>query len=96
LESDITYLISRQEAELVLGVNNAAYHGDLFRLKGLISAGADPSKPDHDGRTALVCECDLSHTVITIQTSEVHFHWKNCNMKQISLCENMKYGLASN
>lgn len=53
LESDITYLISRQEAELVLGVNNAAYHGDLFRLKGLISAGADPSKPDHDGRTAL-------------------------------------------
>ncbi|XP_039773044.1 potassium channel KOR2 [Panicum virgatum] len=53
LESDITYLISRQEAELVLGVNNAAYHGDLFRLKGLISAGADPSKPDYDGRTAL-------------------------------------------
>ncbi|KAF8714844.1 hypothetical protein HU200_027378 [Digitaria exilis] len=53
LESDIAYLISRQEAELVLGVNNAAYHGDLFRLKGLISAGADPSKPDYDGRTAL-------------------------------------------
>ncbi|KAL5675875.1 hypothetical protein ACJX0J_012006, partial [Zea mays] len=53
LESDIAYLISRQEAELVLGVNNAAYHGDLSRLKGLVSAGADPSKPDHDGRTAL-------------------------------------------
>ncbi|XP_039820792.1 potassium channel KOR2-like isoform X2 [Panicum virgatum] len=53
LESDIAYLTSRQEAELVLGVNNAAYHGDLFRLKGLISAGADPSKPDYDGRTAL-------------------------------------------
>ncbi|KAL6652668.1 hypothetical protein ACP70R_011593 [Stipagrostis hirtigluma subsp. patula] len=53
LESDITYLIARQEAELVLGVINAAYHGDLFRLKGLISAGADPSKPDYDGRTAL-------------------------------------------
>ncbi|GJN02817.1 hypothetical protein PR202_ga20203 [Eleusine coracana subsp. coracana] len=53
LESDITYLIARQEAELVLGVKNAAYHGDLFRLKGLISAGADPSKPDYDGRTAL-------------------------------------------
>ncbi|KQJ82813.1 potassium channel KOR2 isoform X2 [Brachypodium distachyon] len=53
LESNITYLIAKQEAELVLGVNNAAYHGDLFRLKGLISAGADPSKPDHDGRTAL-------------------------------------------
>uniref|UniRef100_A0A453C2I6 Uncharacterized protein n=1 Tax=Aegilops tauschii subsp. strangulata TaxID=200361 RepID=A0A453C2I6_AEGTS len=37
----------------VLGVNNAAYHGDLFRLKGLIGAGADPSKPDYDGRTSL-------------------------------------------
>lgn len=35
-------------------MNNAAYHGDLSRLKGLVSAGADPSKPDHDGRTALV------------------------------------------
>ena len=62
-------------------MNNAAYHGDLFRLKGLISAGADPSKPDYDGRTALVCE--LSHIVIVIlyfekkiviQSTEVHFH----------------------
>ncbi|VAH48169.1 unnamed protein product [Triticum turgidum subsp. durum] len=53
LESDITYLIAKQEADLVLGVNNAAYHGDLFRLKGLIGAGADPSKPDYDGRTSL-------------------------------------------
>uniref|UniRef100_A0A453C2I2 Potassium channel n=1 Tax=Aegilops tauschii subsp. strangulata TaxID=200361 RepID=A0A453C2I2_AEGTS len=56
LESDITYLIAKQEADLVLGVNNAAYHGDLFRLKGLIGAGADPSKPDYDGRTSLVRE----------------------------------------
>ena len=53
-------------------MNNAAYHGDLFRLKGLISAGADPSKPDYDGRTALVCE--LSHIVIVILYFE-----KNCN-----------------
>uniref|UniRef100_A0A0D9W5H6 Potassium channel n=1 Tax=Leersia perrieri TaxID=77586 RepID=A0A0D9W5H6_9ORYZ len=53
LESDITYLLAKQESELVLAVNNAAYHGDIFRLKGLISAGADPSKPDYDGRTAL-------------------------------------------
>jgi ankyrin repeat protein len=76
LESDITYLISRQEAELVLGVNNAAYHGDLFRLKGLISAGADPSKPDHDGRTALVCECDLSHTVLLFRLQKFIFTGK--------------------
>ncbi|XP_047069365.1 potassium channel KOR2-like [Lolium rigidum] len=53
LESNITYLIAKQEADQVIGVNNAAYHGDLFRLKGLIRAGADPSKPDYDGRTAL-------------------------------------------
>jgi hypothetical protein len=73
LESDVAYLISRQEAELVLGVNNAAYHGDLLRLKGLISAGADPSRPDYDGRTALVFEL-FCHVVIAIQTAEVHFH----------------------
>lgn len=54
LESDITYLIAKQERELILTVNNAAYHGDLHHLKGLINAGADPTKPDYDGRTALV------------------------------------------
>ncbi|PKA57201.1 Potassium channel KOR2 [Apostasia shenzhenica] len=53
LESDINYLITKQEAELALGVNSAAYHGDLFHLKGLINAGADPNKMDYDGRTAL-------------------------------------------
>ncbi|XP_039123974.1 potassium channel KOR2-like [Dioscorea cayenensis subsp. rotundata] len=53
LESDITYLIAKQEAELALSVNSAAYHGDLYHLKGLINAGADPSKTDYDGRTAL-------------------------------------------
>ncbi|KAJ0977197.1 hypothetical protein J5N97_012671 [Dioscorea zingiberensis] len=53
LESDITHLIVKQEAELALRVNSAAYHGDLYHLKGLINAGADPSKTDYDGRTAL-------------------------------------------
>ncbi|KAK1300048.1 Potassium channel KOR2 [Acorus calamus] len=53
LESDIVYLIAKQEAELVLGVNSAAYHGDLYHLKGLINAGANPCKADYDGRTAL-------------------------------------------
>ncbi|XP_068648573.1 potassium channel KOR2-like [Aristolochia californica] len=53
LESDITYLIMKQESEVALGVNSAAYHGDLNHLKDLISAGADPSKTDYDGRTAL-------------------------------------------
>ncbi|KAL0917684.1 hypothetical protein M5K25_012764 [Dendrobium thyrsiflorum] len=53
LESDIKYLITKQETELALGVNSAAYHGDLHHLKGLIKAGADPNKTDYDGRTAL-------------------------------------------
>ncbi|THU58798.1 hypothetical protein C4D60_Mb03t18240 [Musa balbisiana] len=53
LEPDIKYLISKQEAELALGVNSAAYHGDINRLKVLINAGADPNKTDYDGRTAL-------------------------------------------
>ncbi|MQM14768.1 hypothetical protein Taro_047705 [Colocasia esculenta] len=53
LESDITYLITKQEVELALGVISAAYHGDLHRLKCLINAGADPCKTNYDGRTAL-------------------------------------------
>ncbi|XP_058097518.1 potassium channel KOR2-like [Magnolia sinica] len=53
LESDITYLIAKQESELALGVNGAAYHGDLYHLKGMINSGADPCKMDYDGRTAL-------------------------------------------
>jgi ankyrin repeat protein len=51
-------------------VNNAAYYGDLFRLKGLISAGADPSKPDYDGRTALVFELSF----IIFDPITVHFN----------------------
>lgn len=54
LESDITYLIAKQESELALGVNSAAYHGDLYHLKGLINGGANPRMMDYDGRTALV------------------------------------------
>ncbi|XP_016652279.1 PREDICTED: potassium channel KOR1-like [Prunus mume] len=53
LESDITFHIGKQEAELALKVNSAAYHGDLFQLKGLIRAGADPNKTDYDGRSPL-------------------------------------------
>ncbi|CAL8137625.1 unnamed protein product [Prunus armeniaca] len=53
LESDISFHIGKQEAELALKVNSAAYHGDLFQLKGLIRAGADPNKTDYDGRSPL-------------------------------------------
>ncbi|KAF6169834.1 hypothetical protein GIB67_034226 [Kingdonia uniflora] len=53
LESDITFHIGKQEAELPLKVNSAAYLGDLNQLKGLIRAGADPNKTDYDGRSPL-------------------------------------------
>lgn len=55
LESDITFHIGKQEAELALRVNSSAYYGDLYQLKSLIRAGADPNKKDYDGRSALVC-----------------------------------------
>ncbi|CAN4095129.1 unnamed protein product [Withania somnifera] len=53
LESDIIFHIGKQEAELALKVNSAAYHGDLHQLKSLIRAGADPNKKDYDGRSPL-------------------------------------------
>ncbi|XP_077230384.1 potassium channel SKOR-like [Tasmannia lanceolata] len=53
LESDVTFHIGKQEAELALRVNSAAYHGDLYHLKDLIRAGADPNKTDYDGRSPL-------------------------------------------
>ncbi|XP_051203927.1 potassium channel KOR1-like [Lolium perenne] len=53
LESDITFHIGKQEAELTLRVNSAAFYGDLHQLKGLIRAGADPKNTDYDGRSPL-------------------------------------------
>ncbi|KAG8076236.1 hypothetical protein GUJ93_ZPchr0006g44546 [Zizania palustris] len=53
LESDITFHIGKQEAELTLRVNNAAFYGDLNQLKSLIRAGADPKNTDYDGRSPL-------------------------------------------
>lgn len=47
--------IGKQEAELALKVNSAAFQGDIYHLKSLIRAGADPNKTDYDGRSPLVC-----------------------------------------
>ncbi|GFY90743.1 STELAR K+ outward rectifier [Actinidia rufa] len=65
LESDITFHIGKQEAELALRVNSAAYHGDLHQLKGLIRAGADPNKTDYDGRSPLHLAASRGYEDIT-------------------------------
>ncbi|QCE01151.1 potassium channel SKOR-like [Vigna unguiculata] len=66
LESDITFHIGKQEAELALKVNGAAFHGDLHQLKGLIRAGADPNKTDYDGRSPLHLAASRGHEDITL------------------------------
>ncbi|KAL6319416.1 hypothetical protein AAG906_014091 [Vitis piasezkii] len=53
LESDITLYIGKREAEVAMRVNCAAYNGDLYQLRRLIEAGADPNKTDYDGRSPL-------------------------------------------
>ncbi|CAL5189896.1 unnamed protein product [Lathyrus oleraceus] len=53
LESDITFHIGKLESELALKVNRAAFDGDMYQLKSLIRAGADPKKTDYDGRAPL-------------------------------------------
>ena len=59
MESDITFHLGKQEAELALKVNSAAFNGDMYQLKGLIRAGADPNKADYDGRSPLVRSLQL-------------------------------------
>ncbi|KAJ7964451.1 Potassium channel SKOR [Quillaja saponaria] len=66
LESDITFHIAKQEAELSLKVNSAAYQGDLYQLKGLIRAGADPNKTDYDGRSPLHLAASRGYEDVTL------------------------------
>ncbi|KAE9596129.1 putative potassium channel, voltage-dependent, EAG/ELK/ERG, ankyrin repeat-containing [Lupinus albus] len=66
LESDITFHIGKQEAELALKVNSAAFHGDLYQLKGLIRAGADPNKTDYDRRSPLHLAASRGYEDITL------------------------------
>lgn len=53
LESDIILHIGKHESELAMRVNSAAYNGDLYQLKRLVGAGADPNRRDYDGRSPL-------------------------------------------
>ncbi|ESR34327.1 hypothetical protein CICLE_v10005583mg [Citrus x clementina] len=66
LESDITFHIGKHEAELALRVNSAAYHGDLYQLKGLIRAGADLNKTNYDGRSPLHLATSRGYEDITL------------------------------
>ncbi|KAJ0987271.1 hypothetical protein J5N97_005627 [Dioscorea zingiberensis] len=61
LESDIGFHIEKQESELALRVNSAAFHGNLNYLKSLIKAGADPNKTDYDGRSPLHLAASRGH-----------------------------------
>ncbi|XP_047311404.1 potassium channel SKOR-like [Impatiens glandulifera] len=53
LESDIAIHVQKHESELAMRLNCAAYDGDLYRLKNLIRAGADPNRTDYVGRLPL-------------------------------------------
>ncbi|GMY24795.1 potassium channel SKOR-like isoform X1 [Fagus crenata] len=66
LESDITFHIGKQEAELALKVNSAANNGDLYQLKNFIRTGADPNKTDYDGRSPLHLAASKGHEDITL------------------------------
>ncbi|KAL3630400.1 hypothetical protein CASFOL_023384 [Castilleja foliolosa] len=66
LESDITFHIGKQESELALRVNSAAYYGDLYQLKSLIRSGADPNKKDYDERSALHLAASKGYEDITL------------------------------
>ncbi|KAL3621794.1 hypothetical protein CASFOL_034454 [Castilleja foliolosa] len=66
LDSVITFHIGKQEAELALRVNSAAYYGDLYQLKSLIRSGADPNKKDYNGRSALHLSASRGYIDITL------------------------------
>ncbi|XP_038725623.1 potassium channel SKOR-like isoform X2 [Tripterygium wilfordii] len=53
LESDVNLYVAKHESEQAMRLNCAIYHGDLYQLKRLIDAGADPNKGDYDGRSPL-------------------------------------------
>ncbi|KAL8130225.1 hypothetical protein V2J09_019380 [Rumex salicifolius] len=66
MESEISLLIRKYESDSATRLNSATYDGDLCRLKHLVKAGADPSKPDYDGRTSLHVAASKGHKNIVL------------------------------
>ncbi|CAN6906269.1 unnamed protein product [Brassica oleracea] len=66
LESDVMIHIGKQEAELALKVNSAAFQGDIYQLKSLVRSGADPNKTDYDGRAPLHLAASRGYEDITL------------------------------
>ncbi|KAI4388908.1 hypothetical protein MLD38_001196 [Melastoma candidum] len=93
LESDITFHIGKQEAELALKVISAAHNGDLYQLKGLIRAGADPNKCDYDGRSPLHLAAARGYEdiVLFLIQEGVDINAKD-NFGNTALLESIKHG----
>ncbi|KAL2644033.1 hypothetical protein R1flu_011620 [Riccia fluitans] len=64
LATDITFLVAKQQAELALMVNNAAFQGDITQLKHLVKAGAVADRADYDGRTPLHLAASKGYEIV--------------------------------
>ncbi|KAJ7551923.1 hypothetical protein O6H91_06G034800 [Diphasiastrum complanatum] len=66
LATDVASTLTKQDAELALRVNAAAFHGDFRQLEHLVKAGADLERTDYDGKTALHLAASKGHQDIIL------------------------------
>lgn len=60
-------LKSRPQGRPEKNLRDIASHGDVEELQEALDTGLDPSEPDYDGRTALVCQIKKYNPPISIQ-----------------------------
>ncbi|KAF8036318.1 hypothetical protein BT93_C2135 [Corymbia citriodora subsp. variegata] len=72
LESDVTLYIMKHELELATRLNCTAHEGDLYRLKQLVAAGADPSLTDYNRKSPLHVAASRGHEGIVSFLIERH------------------------